>query len=146
MCEFCPIWDSLNNGNNSFGKHGNVSLTEEATMRQKPKDEIKNLDDLIRSEGFQYFDSDRRGNQMFIDDPDRAERCYDAAENGSDGSTHAEVIQDWRDYLATLKVIDPAYPDETGDISETVFAAITAEIDACEEWHEKNGSLHNQLG
>ena len=115
-------------------------------MRQKPKEEIKNLDDLIRSDGFQAFDSDRRGNNLFINDPERAERCYDAAENGSDGSTHREIIQDWRDYLGTLRVIDPEYPDETGDISEAICAAITAEIDACEEWHEKNGSLNKQLG
>jgi len=115
-------------------------------MREKKKEEIKNLDDLIRSEGFQYFDSDRRGNQMFLDDPKRAKRCYDAAEFGSDGSTHREIIQDWRDYLGTLRVIDPEFPEENGDILEAICVAITAEIDACEEWHEKNGSLEKQLG
>jgi hypothetical protein len=115
-------------------------------MRQKPKEEIKNLDDLIRSDGFQAFDSDRRGNQMFLDDPERADRCYDAAENGSDGSTHAEIIQDWRDYLGTLKVIDPEFPEENGDITEEICNTIISEIDTCEEWHAKNGSLHEQLG
>jgi hypothetical protein len=115
-------------------------------MRQKPKEEIKNLDDLIRSEGFQSFDSDRRGNDMFINDPKRAERCYDAAENGSDGSTHAEIIQDWRDYLDTLKVIDPEFLEEGGDITQAVYDAISAEIDSCEAWHIEHGSIDQQLG
>jgi hypothetical protein len=128
---------------------GNVGMfppRKRHNMREKKKEEIKNLDDLIRSEGFSAFDADRRGNQMFLDDPERADRCYDAAENGSDGSTHAEIIQDWRDYLGTLRVIDPEFPEENGDITETVLDLIVSEIDACEEWHAKNGSLHKQLG
>lgn len=32
-----------------------------------------------------------------LNDPDRAERCHDAAEYGSDGSTHREIINDWRE-------------------------------------------------
>ncbi len=90
-------------------------------MREKKKEEIKNLDDL------------------------RAERCYDAAENGSDGSTHREIIQDWRDYLGTLKVIDPEFPEETGDITEEICNTIISEIDACEAWHIEHGSIDEQL-
>jgi len=115
-------------------------------MREKKKDEIKNLDDLIRSDGFQAFDSDRRGNQMFLDDPKRAKRCYDAAEFGSDGSTHREIIQDWRDYLGTLRVIDPEFPEENGDISEAICNTIISEIDACETWHIEHGTIDQQLG
>jgi hypothetical protein len=110
------------------------------------KDKIEKLDDLYRSEGFQMFDSDRRGNSMFVNDPDRAERCYDAAENGSDGSTHAEIIQDWRDYLDLLKIIDSEYPENGGDITQAIYDSISAEIDSCEEWHETNGSIDKQLG
>jgi hypothetical protein len=37
----------------------------------------------------------------FWNEPDRAKRCYDAAEFGADGKTHAEVIEDWREAFKT---------------------------------------------
>lgn len=112
----------------------------------KGKDKIETLENLYQSDGFQMFDNDRRGNSMFLNDPNRAERCYDAAENGSDGSTHAEIIQDWRDYLDTLRIIDSEYPEDGGDITQAIYDSISAEIDSCEEWHERNKSLNTQLG
>lgn len=92
------------------------------------------LDELTRSRGFESFISDRLGNQLFIDDPERAARIYKYAASGSDGSTHAEHIQDWRDYLDLLDL-----PDETKE-------AITAEIDKCEAWHEAAGTLNKVIG
>lgn len=113
---------------------------------QTKKATFTTLEELYQSEGFDMFISDRLGNDLFINDPDRAERCYDAAENGADGSTHAEHIDDWRAYLDCFKVIDDEFPEEGGDITQAVYDAITKEIDDCEAWHEKNGSLHTEIG
>lgn len=58
------------------------------------------------------------------------------------GSTHQEIIDDWRDFLELLPINDPEDEDCTSDgITMEVYNNISAEIDAKEEWHEKNGSL-----
>lgn len=88
------------------------------------------LDEMIRSREFEGFISDKLGNDLFISDPDRADRIWEYAENGSNGSTHAEVIEDWRDFL------------KIWDIPERCKAGIEKEIEECEKWHDKNGSLN----
>lgn len=111
-------------------------------------DNIKTLEELYNSQGFASFRDSIYGNDGFINDPDRAERIAEAAEHGCDGSTHQEVLGDWRDYLNTLKVFDPDYDDpedrDDFDLDEETYEKILAEINACEDWHEKNSSLHNQ--
>lgn len=92
------------------------------------------LTEMIDSPDYQTFESDKLGNDLFIDDPERADRLYEYAEEGGNGSTHAEVIQDWRDFL---DIAD--YPDE-------VYDHILVEIDVCEDWHEQNGSLWEVIG
>jgi hypothetical protein len=99
------------------------------------------LPEMYNSREYESFISDKLGNDLFINDPDRAERIHDAAEDGVDGSTHQERIDDWRDFLNTLKIIDPEDETSKGDITQQVYDSITVEIDACEEWHLKNGSL-----
>ncbi len=96
---------------------------------------IATLHELINSREFDAYRGDKLGNDLFINDPERAERCYDAAENGSDGSTHAEIIEDWRDFLATLD-----------DLSDSLREDIQQEINDCEAWHEKQGTLWEQVG
>ena len=91
-----------------------------------------NLDGMIRSTEFNLFREQILGNDLFIDDPERAARIYDAAEFGCDGSFHAEIIQDWRDFLNTLT------------LPESVREDIEIEIYNCELWHENNGSLYTQ--
>jgi hypothetical protein len=103
------------------------------------------LEDLYRSVEFDNFRADLLGNDLFISDPERADRISKAAEDGADGSYHAEIIQDWRDFLSTLSIIDPDFSPD-GDITEEVHDSIVAEIDACEAWHEKNGSLWQEVG
>lgn len=105
------------------------------------------LDDLIQSREFNDFQADLLGNDLFINDPERADRIHEASENGADGSYHAEVIQDFRDFLNTLPIIDEEDDEpNTGVITEAVYNSILAEIDACEAWHEKNGSLWQEVG
>jgi hypothetical protein len=111
---------------------------------------ITSLQEMYQSTEYQGYISDRLGNDLFINDPKRADRIYKAAEDGGDGSTHAEVIEDWRDYLNMLKVYDPECdePEDQArrDITLSVYDSISHEIDECEEWHSKNGSLYHQIG
>ena len=112
-------------------------------MKRKEQ-EITTLEGLYQSKGFECHKYYIYGNDGWINDPERRARIEEAAEYGCDGSTHGEVIQDWRDYLSTLKVIDPEWPEDGGEITEEAKEAIESEIDSCEQWHAKNGSLNQQ--
>lgn len=95
--------------------------------------------DFIRSEYVQNWTSNKDSD--FINEPDRAARCYDAAEFGCDGKTHAEVIEDWREaFRGWLR-------DEHRNHNEGLFVArVEAYFDSVEAWHEKNGSLWEEIG
>ncbi len=95
---------------------------------------MKTLNSMLCSNGFTSWQADNSGNGMWLSDEDRKERIEDAAEDQMDGSTHAEVIQDWRDYLDQSN-----YSDEEKE-------SITKEIDECEKWHEQNGTLNDIIG
>ena len=120
------------------------------------------LADMLNSDEYDAFISDRLGNQLAIDDPERYERVYEAAQDGADGSTHAEAIQDMRDFFAS---IDDPKPDTDGEEYDTTTESdaiaeydrqereieawrdrIDAEINACEQRHEEAGTLHDQIG
>lgn len=106
----------------------------------------KSLRDLYSHPNFTPFGS---SSDDWINDPDRMDRCDAAAESGSEGSTHAEIIQDWRDFLQTLEseaLRSCQWHDRVTAEIERRIESINAEIDACEEWHEKNGSLHSEIG
>jgi hypothetical protein len=92
------------------------------------------LSELCESDGFQAFASDTLGNDLFINDPERAARIHEYAENGLNGSKHCEIIQDWKDYLAISE-----YPD-------WVKTILSVQIDACEKWHIGNGSIDSIIG
>ena len=109
---------------------------------------------LLNHPGWDGFISDRLGNDLFINDPDRAARIHDAAEDGADGSTHSEHIEDWREFAAILEREaqrecegETDQETETNEIVlEAAMSALTADIDNCEEWHRENGSLHSVVG
>jgi len=103
------------------------------------------VDNFIRSELVEGLTSDRDSD--FINEPERAERCYDAAENGGwDGKTHREVIQDWRDALS-IWMEDRQHGGCDGiDRGGRWCGAVRAHFDKVEEWHEKNGSLDQEVG
>lgn len=113
------------------------------------------LHDLHNSCAFQRFIESKLGNDLFISDPDRAERIHDSAQNGADGSTNAEHIEDWRECLKQIKddAMREAFRAETEDEGEGEVRAIEAwaetieaEIAKCEDWHKDNGSLHEEIG
>jgi hypothetical protein len=117
---------------------------------EKTKLQFTTLEGMYKSREFEMFISDKLGNDLFISDPERAERMQDASEDGIDGSTHAEIIEDWREFLDSLRAYDPDFHDideiETCDITLETKEAIEREITACEKWHKKNRSLHKKIG
>ena len=119
------------------------------------------LEEMYNSREFAIYQESKLGNDLFINDPERAARIHDAAEYGTDGSTTQETIDDWREFLESYESEAAAELDgatyETDDEKEAEFLhaekvkeledtikAISAEIDKCEMWHQMNGSLEHQ--
>lgn len=99
---------------------------------KKQAQKIRSLDDFIRSNYFAMWDEDNRSTGscgIILSDPDRFDRIIEAAEDGCDGSTHGEIIQDWRDAL------------RSSDLNACTQKLIERDIDACEKWHIDNGSI-----
>lgn len=98
------------------------------------------VDDFIRSEYVANFTSERDSD--FINEPDRAARCHDAAEYGCDGKTHAEVIEDWRDAFGYW------ISDRRGFIKDhdRFEQSVRDHFTLTELWHEFNGSLNQEIG
>jgi hypothetical protein len=96
------------------------------------------VDEFIRSRYVEALMAERDSD--FFNEPERAARVHEAAEYGGDGKTHAEVINDWRDafryWLLDRKSENTHYRFED---------AVIAHFDSVEEWHDKNGSLFEQI-
>ena len=97
------------------------------------------VDNFIHSEFVSNWTSEKDGD--FWNEPERATRCADAAENGADGKTHAEVIEDWREAFAAYIRDKRLWAEPTRFVD-----AVNAHFDAVETWHEKNGSLFEEIG
>lgn len=91
------------------------------------------LSDFLDSKDWQNWDAQNRESLHYVD-CDRDRRCREAAEHGCDGSTHAEVIDDWRQAV------------EDSTLGLFTKWKLHAEIDATASWHKQNGSLDQQLG
>ncbi len=89
-----------------------------------------NLSEMIHSEEFQAWHDSLTSNYGFSN-PELYGRILNAAENGLEGRTHGEIIDEWHDYLRSL----------SSEISDEEYATIEQEINACEQWHLENGSL-----
>jgi hypothetical protein len=77
----------------------------------------------------------------FFNEPERASRVYDAAETGSDGRLHSEIIDDWREAFKAW-IRDRRMWTEP----ERFVAAVEAHFDRVEAWHESNGTLESEVG
>jgi hypothetical protein len=121
----------------------NCNLTQSSIERVKTF-----VDWFIRSDFVETLTSERDAD--FINEPERASRCSDAAEHGCDGKTHAEVIDDWRDaftYWLRERAKDARRRCWRHCEEWPCFeAAVRAYFDSVEEWHEKNGSLEQEIG
>lgn len=98
------------------------------------------LDAFLQSRYFDAWQHDALGNNLFLTDPERADRMHEAAADGCDGSTHYERLQDMRDAFRDC------LRDRRGEYLYRVEDAVISAIDAVEAWHENNGSLHEQIG
>jgi hypothetical protein len=101
------------------------------------------ISDFIRSEYVQNRTAEKDGD--FINEPERSERCYAAAEFGADGKTHAEVIEDWREAFRCWMQYDRPHAHNFAN-HDRFEAAVEAHFDAVEAWHEANESLWNEIG
>lgn len=105
------------------------------------------FDEFIRSEYVANWTAENDSD--FISHADRANRCYDAAEFGCDGKTHAEVIEDWREAFDAMMRDRERAAWRTPNakyLPERFIAGINALIDECESWHDAHGSLFQQIG
>lgn len=91
------------------------------------------LNDFLNSEEWHQWDSHHRTHDMAHSDPLRYDRCAKYAGYGCEGSTHAEIIADWRSAV-----------DESGLGMFTKWR-LHAEIDGTESWHKRNGSLNSVI-
>ena len=104
------------------------------------------LKELYSHPAFEPFGS---SSDNWMNDAVRADRCHKAAAHGCEGSTHYEIMQDWRDFLSDLFRDYRRGNDEdemTDAELDAIEASIDAEIDACEAYHETAGTLHKQIG
>ncbi len=119
-----------------------TSLMESKMKSRYAEKRIERIvDDFIRSPFMQAREFGS-SSDMWIEDPDRAERCDKAAEDGCDGSTHQEHIQDWRESFRDFM----RYERRGHQDCELLEAAIDAYWDDLEVWHESNGTLFEQVG
>jgi hypothetical protein len=95
---------------------------------------------FIRSEYVQNWTSEKDSD--FINEPERA----DAAEFGADGKTHAEVIEDWREAFRAWVMYGRARRNTMSYGYDRFEAAVETHFDATEAWHEKAGSLNQEIG
>jgi len=128
-----------------------MTIAESNFIKSLPR----TTDDMIQHNGQHYYQwaSERVD---AINTPERFSRCYDAAEEVADGSTHGEVIDDMREYAGEIYSDFEREAESMGDdeaeslsISEAVEAArvlLMADLDRLEQWHIDNGSYDRQIG
>ena len=80
------------------------------------------IPEMLQSRDFQAFQESTLGNDLWFENPERAQRLHEYAEHGSDGSTHAEMIEDWRDYLSRFRDED----------DESILTSLHGRIDSLE--------------
>lgn len=99
----------------------------------------RNLSDMLNSRAWYGYIGDKLGNDLFINDPERADRIHEYAEYGADGSTHDENLQDMDDFLDLMKVRSR---DDWGmlnyDLSKTRYNMLKRQIEDSREWWLKN--------
>lgn len=113
------------------------------------------LHELTNHPAWDTFRESRLGNDLWFQNPERADRIHKAAEDGADGSTHAEVIRDQRDFLCQLArdakseiwaSLDGDELDKALDALEASVDALETALDNVEAFHAKAGTLYEEIG
>ncbi len=97
--------------------------------------------DLLAHPGWDAFIGDKLGNDLFINDPERAARLYKAAEDGEDGSTADEHCEDWREFADILEreARRKCETDEHEAELDEAAEALESDIARVEKWHAEKG-------
>jgi len=98
---------------------------------------INNLDDMLKSESYQIFESGTLLNIQYhcvnntydID----IDNMIKANNEGNFGVTHSDFIQCWKEYL------------DSTHFSQKVLKKIESEINKTEKWHKLNNSLYQEI-
>lgn len=94
-----------------------------------------NLSDFLQTKWWNAWDADNR-NELHLHDPDRANRCDEAAEDGSDGSTHCERLEDMRGALQSHGAADT--------FGQLTVQRLLIEVESTFYWFEARGELDEQ--
>jgi len=109
--------------------------------------DFNTLSEMYNSREYQDFISEKLGNDLFLSNPERAERIAEYAEDGINGSTHNETIEDWREFLESLNTFDSEYDNPEDivnyDITMDTYNIINEQINQSEQWHINNGSIND---
>jgi hypothetical protein len=136
-----------------LGDRINRNVSRQINMKRsaimfKPK--FTSLEEMYQSTEYEQFTDARLENDLYIDNPNRARRIAEYAENGLDGSTHGEVISDWLTYLDSVKAYDPDWHEpeeiEKCDITEEIRDSVRKEIYECYEFWRKKDGLDKIIG
>lgn len=109
------------------------------------------IDAFLSSEYFANWQSEHIESGSYSRDSDRRDRFnrhYDAAENGADGSTHREHIEDMRESFRSW-LHDRNRSNRRLPFAEYPYRIETAAMkhfDDLEDWHTKNGSIDEEVG
>ncbi len=116
----------------------------------------ESVDDILHGNNTwsnEFYTWSAENQNDFINCADRAARCHDAAEHGRDGSTHAEHIDDFREYGKELlrrlrKEIGDALDDDEAASNDFDACEVSYNIycDDLEKWHEMHETLNEQCG
>jgi len=125
-------------------------------------DVIESIDDFLHDDDTanRFYEWQSQKANDFINEPERAARCYDAAADGCDGSYHWEVIDDFREFGNDLlkEAWNLIVQELDGCDNPTyMYTAAEFEHDRCiesfgkccddlEEWHRQNGTYEEQCG
>ena len=96
-------------------------------------EQIISLIQMYQSDNYQAYECDNLLNPQYhmINNTDiDVDNMIECNELGLFGVSHSDFIESWRDYLNNVS----DYPDEIKELIEK-------EIDDCQEWHIKNGSI-----
>ena len=99
------------------------------------KEKIENLDSFIRSD---YYAGWKESNETssVVSNRSRYDRMCDYAENGANGSTYGEVIEDQREAFS-----DYSQDELDWEKDEGLINSINKKIDDLEEWFQERGRL-----
>jgi hypothetical protein len=125
-------------------------------------DVIESIDDFLHDDDTanRFYEWQCQKANDFINEPERAARCHDAAADGCDGSYHWEVIDDFREFGSELlqeswglivhELEDQEQPATIWRGAEVGHDGCVEAFNKCcddlEEWHRQNGTYEEQCG